>query len=79
MSEDTKWICPICQSTEYKEIKDNVYTANATNNILLHYECSGCSIHFGDIKKFNAIEIIGDVADELINEYLQTGGVNEGN
>jgi len=74
MNEDIQWICPICQSTEYKEIISNLRPLSLSKRtIISYYECNGCSIHFGNLKKFNAIEIISEVADKLLSEHLKTG------
>jgi len=73
-NKNIKWICPICQSTEYKEMQIMSQIDDLGFSTRTYYECSNCSIHFGDLEKFNTISIINDVADELIDECLKTGG-----
>ena len=70
MDEDIQWICPICQSTEYVKRNNIDFNEQSHRCIKFYYECNGCSIHFGDLEKFNAISIISEVADELLDKCL---------
>jgi hypothetical protein len=54
--EPTPFLCPVCGSTKYTpHHKDDGVVGPGGKHWVSHHECDGCSIHFGDPKKFGGL------------------------